>query len=365
LPEVDYLPYANESTANVIDQPTFAAAPWPPVGFAAGIAQSSEANKLWRQSSVMCSAIATLISQELNVSVLDDGNVANLVTLLKELLLALQPRQVLTAATTNFYVNGGTGSDTTGNGTTAAPWQTIQHAANFVVNQLDFNGQQVIINLASGTYAPFTQNANPVGCFGPSSLIYNGSLANPASVIIHSAAAATPCINTNGVFATLQGMTFTSSGDAFSHCILNGPGCILEINNVIFGPCTGGHVASLSGGIVYFMGPYTINGGAVNHWVAANGGSIGTFGEVEPGIVSPFSVTVTGTPAFSTCFALATDGSIALAPTVLTAFTGAATGQRFIAQSCGIINVNGGGVNFFPGSTAGVASTTTYGVYSP
>jgi hypothetical protein len=284
-------------------------------------------------------------------------------TQLWQALRLLNPRQVLTTVQTNFYV-ANNGSDTNDGLAAATPWQTLQHASNFVVNQVDFAGQQVTINIAPGNYAPFTQNANPTGCFGADSLIYNGNISSPSTVVISSPTISTPAITMNGAQATIQGVTLQTSGDSLSHCILAGPGCLLMVKNVIFGPCTGDHMGAVSGSIIYLMGSYTINGGAQTHMFAVNGGSIATFG--EPVGVSPFSVTVSGTPAFSVAFADASsNGSIGISPAVLTAFSGAATGQRYLARACGTINVNGGGQNFFPGSTAGVADATTYGVYLP
>lgn len=76
--EVDYLPIANAGGANVETQAAYAADATLQNGYPTGIVPSPKFNKSWRQVSVMVAAIANYISQQLNINVLDDGNVANL-----------------------------------------------------------------------------------------------------------------------------------------------------------------------------------------------------------------------------------------------------------------------------------------------
>jgi hypothetical protein len=45
--------------------------------------------------------------------------------------------------TTNYYV-ATTGNDSTGTGAIGAPWLTLQHAIDFIANNVDFGGQQLI-----------------------------------------------------------------------------------------------------------------------------------------------------------------------------------------------------------------------------
>lgn len=80
MPTIDYLPFANSGGANVIDQASYGAAPWLPSGFSAGIAVAEQLNKVWRQSSVMSAAMANYISAKTGLDVLDDGDVAALIT---------------------------------------------------------------------------------------------------------------------------------------------------------------------------------------------------------------------------------------------------------------------------------------------
>jgi hypothetical protein len=68
------------------------------------------------------------------------------------------------------------------------------------------------------------------------------------------------------------------------------------------------------------------------------------------------TVTLTGTPAFSTAYACSQYTSTIVMTTPM-AFSGSATGPRYVAILNGVINVAGGGANFFPGNSAGSVST--------
>lgn len=76
--QVDFLPFASSDTSNVIDQTQYVNLPARGTGFIAGVAQSAQLNKVWRQSSLMTAALAQFISQVTQADVIDDGNVSNL-----------------------------------------------------------------------------------------------------------------------------------------------------------------------------------------------------------------------------------------------------------------------------------------------
>ena len=78
--EVDYLPVATAAGNNADSQANFEGSGYQTLGFVNGIAQPFQANKLWRQSSMIAAAVANFIANELNINVLDDGNLAELIT---------------------------------------------------------------------------------------------------------------------------------------------------------------------------------------------------------------------------------------------------------------------------------------------
>lgn len=98
--EVDYLPFATGVGANVVNQATYAAAPWVSSGFETGLAESQELNKVWRQASMVAAAIANFVSNQLNIAVLDDGDLTNLITEFTAAVTGVLPGRIVTASTT-------------------------------------------------------------------------------------------------------------------------------------------------------------------------------------------------------------------------------------------------------------------------
>lgn len=76
---VEYLPVATAGGALVDSQANFAISGYQQNGFQVGIAQPSQANKVWRQSSMVAAAITNFIANVMGVNVLDDGNLALLI----------------------------------------------------------------------------------------------------------------------------------------------------------------------------------------------------------------------------------------------------------------------------------------------
>lgn len=71
--------------------------------------------------------------------------------------------------------------------------------------------------------------------------------------------------------------------------------------------------------------------------------------------VTSRTITLTGTPAFSTAFAQADQvGNILMNGDT---FTGSATGKRYNAVMNGVIQTGAGGANALPGSVAGTTAT--------
>lgn len=79
MPTNDFLPFAIDPAANVITQGAWDALAARDTGFVAGVAQSAQLNKAWRQSSIMAAVIGQFINDYGALGALDDGNVANLV----------------------------------------------------------------------------------------------------------------------------------------------------------------------------------------------------------------------------------------------------------------------------------------------
>lgn len=85
-PTVDYQPIANGGSANVETQAQYlidlAGGGSLQNGYQAGLAKSVQVNKTLRQLSMVSAAVANFIANQLGINVLDDGNLANLITIL-------------------------------------------------------------------------------------------------------------------------------------------------------------------------------------------------------------------------------------------------------------------------------------------
>jgi len=125
--------------------------------------------------------------------------------------------------------------------------------------------------------------------------------------------------------------------------------CHFMFRNIDFGACAGAHIICGNGAFVEAIGNYSISGGALRHLQSNPAGQINVAGK---------TVTITGTPAFSSAFALTVFGYMNVSGDT---WSGAATGPRYSSSLNGIINTGGGGANYLPGNAAG--STATGGQY--
>ena len=269
-------------------------------------------------------------------------------------LAVFQPSvRVLLSTATAFYVST-TGSDSTGTGTSGAPWATLQHAATYVYNNLDLAGNTVTINVANGTYTGgVLVPGSFTGASGPLGVVFSGNTATPASCIVDvTGAACFAAVNGARFLVTGFRLISTSGSAPAGYGLYAGAGgSEIGFDHIDFNACTS-HIATANGGQASTSGaasPYSISGAASTHLFANPAGNISIQGAV---------VTLTGTPAITT-FASAEDLSVITANGVT--FSGSATGQRYSVQGNSVIDTNGGGASYFPGNTSG--GTATGGQY--
>jgi hypothetical protein len=131
---------------------------------------------------------------------------------------------------------------------------------------------------------------------------------------------------------------------------------LLVSGGPIFTNCGGAHLGNVLATLI-INGNYTINGGAQYHAFAINGGLIELATNNQA-----MTVSISGTPNFSSSFAGATTTANLYFPSAYVTFSGAATGQRYNATLNGIVYTVNGGPNYLPGSIAG--STASGGQYA-
>jgi len=83
MPINQFLPFATDVDANVMSQADYAALAARQDGFQLGVASSQQLNKVWRQSSIISTAIAQFICDNQAADVLDNGEIPALVTQLE------------------------------------------------------------------------------------------------------------------------------------------------------------------------------------------------------------------------------------------------------------------------------------------
>ncbi len=118
----------------------------------------------------------------------------------------------------------------------------------------------------------------------------------------------------------------------------------IDFEGVEFGAC-GTQVAARLNGVARGYGDYEIVDDAAQHVQADTGGRVD---------LSGITVTLTGTPAFTTFANAKRLGSIVADGTT---YSGAATGARYSATLNGIIDTNGAGATALPGDSAGATAT--------
>lgn len=195
-------------------------------------------------------------------------------------------------------------------------------------------------NGAGGATAP------PLSQMG--ALIIQGPASGTAIISCSSGAAALRCGGQSCVVinGAVQFATTGSSPTPFG--LLVDPGAAVAIGNGVIFSATSNYQIWTSG-VLYLAGNYSIVGGSTG------GGHMLINGSGARANYSPITVTLTGTPSFSAAiFNASNDGNIYVENAI---FSGSATGQRYGVFLNGVINTNGGGASFLPGSTSGTTGS--------
>ncbi len=269
----------------------------------------------------------------------------------------LAPPFVRTRLTANvtYYVSL-TGNDTTGTGASGAPWATPAKAISYIQNTIDFAGLSytATIQLADGSYP------TPVLVYAPwtggsvSSVILNGDAATPSATVLVGTSSQQSGVYVRGggcglVLTNLTIATPSSIGvqaDQSSNVTI-GAGCR-------FAACGLDHIAATNGGLVGLGANYSVVGSAVAHLFASGHGRFVA--------ANTLTVALSGTPAFSLGFAVASDLGGIFVTSAMVTWSGSATGPRYYAINNAVIDTVSSGASYFPGSTAG--SVVGNGIYA-
>lgn len=253
-------------------------------------------------------------------------------------------RERLTANRTYYVRTDGNDSNDGLTNIGAGAFLTIQKAINTVYGELDIGTFTVTIQVGSGTYIENLTFTAPAVGFG--AVLLRGDTATPANVII---APSSGNAVAGSRFATIDMAGFKMLGT------INASACRITLANMEFGaPVSGAHhMIAATQGFITISGAYTISGGGQTHALAQRNGSIN---------MQASTVTLTGTPNFSTAFVVAQEQARVTASS--STYSGAATGVRHAATLQGAIFTASGNANYFPGSVAGTVDAATYSVFT-
>ena len=266
----------------------------------------------------------------------------------------INPPQSLQAALT-IFVDPSIGNDSfdgsqaTVSGT-KGPLQHIQTAVNKAASYPP-SQFSITIQCADGTY----NEAVSVGSIPMPSIIINGHVGSPSNVLVTGANNAHTFQASGPNTLTVQNLKFTASNTGSTNCgIYATSGATINTVNTVNGAVNYA-VFEANGPASVFPGTHTFSGSSTFAFNALNCGLIG-LSTTQGNFTISTPITVTDFAAASS------SGNISMAGGTQPTFTnpGNVTGQKFSATNGATINTQGEGVNYFPGTVAGTATTGYY-----
>lgn len=257
--------------------------------------------------------------------------------------ITLGVRDVLTANRTYYLRTDGSDSNTGLVDSAGGAWLTLTHALDFI-GSLDISIYNCTLTIGAGTWSEQGKLKSPLGS---GNVVISG--AGATTIIDPPAGVNHCCWGEFGGRFIVSNIRLTKTTATTGHAIFAQNGTIIQVNSgVEYGVVTGRQNFANQNGKIILAADYTINGNAQMHWSTASGGLIQCLSR---------TITLTGTPAYSSQFANASD--IGLIQATGNTFSGAATGTRYLSELNSVIRTAG---LTLPGSVAG--STATGGQYT-
>lgn len=250
-------------------------------------------------------------------------------------------REVLTAARTYYVRIDGSDSNTGLINTAGGAFRTIQKAVD-VAASIDNGNFDITISVQATTW---TAGAELKETAGGGIIIIDGGSMVSCLVSVNNASCFWAPRSTRNSKYRLQNMRLQTTTSGYAIAAYGGPTNI-EFQNIDFRSTPGAQIFVSRNSNITAVGAYTISGSALAHAIASEYGAF---------TADFMTITLSGTPAFSTGFVAAV--RIGFASFNTTAFTGSATGPRFVANNGGGVFVAGAGVSVLPGNAAGTATT--------
>lgn len=254
-------------------------------------------------------------------------------------------REKLAADRTYYVRTDGSNSNNGLANTSGGAFLTIQKAVD-VAATLDFGGFTVTVQVGAGTYTGATTLKSMVGQASPTNFVINGDQTTPSNVVISTTSAS--CFTASGptVNATIRGVKMQAATLGFAVDCSNG--AYVQIGKCHFGACASAGL-QVNGATMALESSSAITiAGSMPCFVVATTGAKFTAQSVG-------TITLTGTPAFSTAFAYCENTSTMRI--LGNTFSGSGTGARYAVLGNGVIFTNAAGSTYFPGSVAGTTAS--------
>lgn len=253
-------------------------------------------------------------------------------------------RERLTAARTYYVRTDGSDSNTGLANTAGGAFLTLQKAVD-VVYALDLSIYDVTIQLADGTYGAGCTATGPA--VGKGSITIQGNAGTPANVLL-SATTADVIVAEKGAKLVVKDLKLTNTGNFLLRASTKAH---IDFSGVNFGSTAAQQIRVDDYGTITCTGNYSISGGGAAH-IGAVAGMLR---------VQSKTVTLTGTPAFSSAFADLAYSAIAILNG--NTYSGSATGARYTVIANSVVHTAGAGATYLPGNAAHATPTATGGQY--
>ena len=250
-------------------------------------------------------------------------------------------REVLTAARTYYVRSDGSDGNSGLVDSSAGAFLTIAKATA-VAATLDVGTHQLTIKVGNATW---NENVSLPWYAGTTMPILEGNTATPASCFVNPSGGGRCIDNPSGRRWAVKGFKVATASGAGYGISAQNAGSYIEYGQMDFGACFLIQVAALNGGQCSAAANYSITGAAAYHWYSFDVGSLVS--------VASRTITITGTPAFSSAFAYAARSAWVYA--VSNTYSGSATGKRYDVVKLGVIDTNVAAT--LPGNVAGTFAT--------
>lgn len=254
-----------------------------------------------------------------------------------------------------YYVNPVSGNDANDGTTTGTAWATLNHAYQWLQQNINANGQTITINCAFPTnptaYAPFTATGGIVGVFSAGQLQIVGDTSAHACVISVTGTSQNAIGLGSLAMASISGFTLISTGSQGCGITASG-GAQVVINNCAFGACSAYHIQAFGPGSQASPSSGNIfNGSCFSSLRASQSAIVQTGGGI--------TMTYNGITCSGGTVSAVDLGTIVV---VGASFAGAGVnGPRFSISMNSVLDTNGAqasaGAAYLPGTSAGTTAS--------